>query len=83
MHQATKSSPVGRLTPIGRPAESTIIRMKIKTMKAAGRIAGEQVKAVENDADHASRASRKDTECTASKIPVWTPDRPPPNDDQG
>ena len=33
MHQATKSSPVDRLTPIGRPAESTIIRMKIKTIK--------------------------------------------------
>ena len=31
--QATKSSPAGTLTPSGRPAESTIIRTKMRIMK--------------------------------------------------
>ena len=54
MHQDTKSSPAGMLMPSGRPADSTIIRTKISDHEAAGGIAGEQVEAVENDADHAS-----------------------------
>ena len=33
MHQEVKSSPAGRLMPSGRPADSTIIRMKMRTMK--------------------------------------------------